>query len=80
MVRGGGRAPAGDPVGLLDERDADAERERDAGRRDEVRRRDAAAGAMSEDEAAGGALGGVQVRGGRPVRGVDLDGDHAPGC
>ena len=77
LVRRRGRAPPRDAVGLLDERDADAERQRDAGRRDEVGRVDAAAGAVAEDERAGAApSASLQVRGGRAVRRVDLEGRH----
>ena len=50
LLRRSRRAPPGDAVGLLDERDADAARERDAGRGDEVGRMHAASGAVAEHE------------------------------
>ena len=54
LVRRRRRAPAGDAVGLLDERDAEAERQRRARRRDQVAGVDAAAGAVTEHERAAG--------------------------
>ena len=45
-----GRTPARDPVGLLDERDAQSDRVRDARRRDKILRLHPAARAVTEDE------------------------------
>ena len=61
LVRRSRRASPGDAVGLLDERDADAFRARDVGRRDQVARRHPSAGAMTENERGDRLTGGMQV-------------------
>jgi hypothetical protein len=73
-------ATAGDAVGLLDECDADPQRERRLGRGDEVGRRDATARAVPEHERAARSRDAVHVRAGRPVRRGELaDGDGGGG-
>ena len=68
------RAPAGDHVGLLDERDREAGGAGHGGDGLEVPRLDAAGGAVAEHErAARRALGGMDVRPGGAVRRRDLD-------
>ncbi len=52
LVRRGWAAPAGDSVGLLDQRDAESFRERRVGGGYEIARGDAATGAVTQDERA----------------------------
>ena len=68
------RAPAGDSVGLLDQRDAELLGLRHLAGRDQVARGHATAGAVAKHDRAGGApdLGHVRPR--RPVRCFDLNG------
>ncbi len=79
LARGRRRAPAGDPVGLLDERDAEPLGLRHLGGRHQVARADATAGAVAEHDRADGAADLGHVRPGRAVRGVDLDHTHGSG-
>ena len=73
LARRSRRAPAGDAIGLLDQRDADAGRARRLRGRHEVARRHAAAGAVAEHERAGRLVGGVQVGPRGTVRRVDVE-------
>jgi uncharacterized protein len=66
-------APAGDAVGLLDERDGQPRGLGAAGRTDEVRRLDAATRAVAEDERGHGGLGGAEMHARESVRGVELE-------
>ena len=77
----GGRrsAPPGHAVGLLDERDAEALRERDLGDRHEVGRGHPSAGAVAEHQRGHRLVGRMQVGAGGAVRRVDLDRRHLAG-
>jgi hypothetical protein len=72
----GGRAPAGDPVRLLDERDADPLRERRLLCGDEVSRLNPARGAVTEDEGASRPVGVMHVGDGTTVRRVHFEHRH----
>ena len=74
MRRRRGPAPR-HTVWLLDERDRHAQLERDLGRQYEIRRADAAACAVAEDERAARVHGRVHVRPRGAVRGVELEHD-----
>ena len=76
MVRGGGRTPFRDAVGLLDESDAGSFCERDLGDGDEVRRGDSSRGSVPEDQRSSGVLDLVQMCLREPVRCLDLDDGH----
>ena len=69
-------APARDAVGLLDEHDAQARRQRHVGRGDQVASADTAAGAVAEDERPGRAALAVDVGPRGPVRSLDLELAH----
>ena len=77
LVRRGGRAPAGDAVRLLDERDGESLRLCRLRRGHEVRRRHASAGAVTENERAARPLDGVQMHVRRAVRRLDRERGHA---
>jgi hypothetical protein len=68
---GRGRAAAGDPVRLLDERDGEPLRASDVRRGHDVPRRHAARGAVAEDERGRRILRGVEVDPGLAVRRFD---------
>jgi hypothetical protein len=71
----GGRAPPRDAVGLLDQGDRQALLARDVRRRDDVAGlHPPASRAVTEDERAPRRAGRAQMRPGRPVRGLDVDG------
>ena len=61
LVSGSRRAPAGDAVGLLDERDADADCERGSRRGEQIRGAHSAAGPMPEHERGARRLSRMQV-------------------
>src|SRR5205085_1696070 len=71
LMRRRGRAAAGDAVRLLDERDGEALLQRDALRRNDVRRSDAAARTVPEHERSVRRFGVVQVDARRSVRCLD---------
>ena len=73
LVRRCRRASTGDAVGLLDERDGEARRERRSRCGDEIRRSDAAACPVAQDEPARGTSWCMQVHCRHPVRGRDLN-------
>lgn len=76
-MTGGRRAAAArDAVGLLHESDAHPQRQRGVGCRYEVARRDAAAGAVTQDERRGGSGGTVQMGLRVAVSGLDPDGSR----
>ena len=77
VVRRGGRAPSGDSVWLLDERDADALRARGVRSRHQVSRRHPRAGSVTEDQRGSWLIDGLQVDLRRAVRGVDSERLHA---
>ena len=73
LPRRGGSAPAGDAVGLLDERDADGMRVGDLGGLLQIRRAHLPIGAVAEDERGDRvAARGMQVHSGGAVGGVDV--------
>ena len=72
LAGGCGRAPAGDPVGLLDEDDGQARVERSARRCEQVGRFHSAARPVTQDEPADGVRCLVEVRGRRSVRRPEL--------
>ena len=61
LVSGSRRAPAGDAVGLLDERDADADCERGSRRGEQIRGAHSAAGPVPEHERGARRLRRMQV-------------------
>jgi hypothetical protein len=75
--RGGRGASPGDPVGLLDERHAHPTGKPGLGRCDQVRRLDASAGPVTEDERGAGVVGPVQMDARWTVRSLDLEGRHS---
>jgi len=77
LGRPGGSPATGDPVGLLDERDAEPVREGRVPCSHEVRRIDAAGRAVAEDDRGTWTHDEVEVGARRPVRRIDFDGLHA---
>jgi hypothetical protein len=78
LRRSGRRAPARDPVGLLDQRDADLDRLCGSSRRQQIRCFDASAGAMTQDQSAAWLFGEVEVSPSRTSRSVDLNNQVSP--
>ena len=76
LAGGRGRAPAGDAVGLLDERDAHAGAERRLGAATQVGRLHAAARAVAEHERGDRRVHRMQMRPRRAVGRVDVGGDR----
>ena len=67
------RAPAGDAVRLLDQRDADPFRPGGLRRCHEVGRLHAAGGSVTEHESTAGLVSGEQMNARRTMRSIDLD-------
>ena len=78
LVRGRGCAPARDPIGLLDQRDAQPDGLRGSRRCDEVLRLHSAACAVAEDERCPRAACTLDVRSRQAERRLDLDRLHHP--
>jgi hypothetical protein len=78
LRRPGRRAPTRDPVGLLDQRDADLHRLRGSSRGQQIRGFDASTGAMAQDESAAWRFGEVQVSARGTSRSFDLDDQVSP--
>jgi DNA-binding MarR family transcriptional regulator len=76
LTRRSRRAPPSDAIGLLDECDRESLRLRDVARRNEVRRRDAAAGSVAEHQSRAGLGDGMQVDLRPTVRRVDVENGH----
>ena len=77
LPRRGRSAPAGDPVGLFDECDADSFGPGSLARRREIGRLDPAARTMPEDQSGSRFGDGMQVRTCGAVRGLDLEDRHS---
>ncbi len=73
VMRGSGRTPTRDPVGLLDERDAQTQRVRDVRRRNEILRLHPTACTVTEHERGPRLVCAVQIRLRRPEGRVDLE-------
>ena len=76
LVRWSGSASPGDAVGLLDERDAQPFRARDARDRDEIKRSYSSSGSMTEDQRGARLVGGIQMDVRPTVRGVHFEDCH----